>query len=249
MVIVKGGLPMKKYKRILSTVSIFTLCMLMVLTSIPFVSAASKPKAPTNLIYDCPEAIDGANILFKKPSGTISGYNIVVKDYNGKIKYNKTFKSSLFSKITLDGAAYKGYFWYENDGISKIIKAGQWYTIKMRAYRTSGGKKIFSSWSKATYGACDVTGMKAKRSGTTIKISWNKMKGVSLKNAKYHLDISYSGKNAKILTYKDVKSNSLTVKSVPKSVKKINALITCYKKANGKYIKSDTTSSYHTLKI
>lgn len=50
-------------------------------------NATSKPKAPTSLVYDCPEAIDGANLLFKKPSGTISGYNIVVKDYKGKTKY------------------------------------------------------------------------------------------------------------------------------------------------------------------
>lgn len=200
-------------------------------------NATSKPKAPTSLVYDCPEAIDGANLCFKKPSdSSIKGYNIQVKDYKGNVKYNKNFSNNNFKKIT--SYYLKGYYWNRNDGIVKVIKRGQWYTIRMRSYNN---KKVYSSWSKATYGACGVTGMKAKRSGKKVKISWNKMKGVSDKNAKYLLTV-------KNKDYK-CKSNSLTVDSIKKSEKKVEVFVVCYKKVNGKLIRSDSTNSYYNEEI
>lgn len=204
-------------------------------------NATSKPKAPTSLVYDCPEAIDGANLCFKKPSdSSIKGYNIQVKDYKGNVKYNKNFSNNNFKKIT--SYYLKGYYWNQNDGIVKVIKRGQWYTIRMRSYKLSGNKKVYSSWSKATYGACGVTGMKAKRHGKKVKISWNKMKGVSDKNASYYLEVKNKG-------YK-CKSNSLTVNSIKKSEKKTGSmLIVCFKKVNGKSIRSDSSASYYNEEI
>lgn len=202
-------------------------------------NATSKPKAPTSLVYDCPEAIDGANLCFKKTSdSSIKGYNIQVKDYKGNVKYNKNFSNNKFKKIT--SYYLKGYYWNRNDGIVKVIKRGQWYTIRMRSYKLSGNKKVYSSWSK-TYGACGVTGMKAKRYGKKVKISWNKMKGVSDKNAKYLLTV-------KNKDYK-CKSNSLTVDSIKKSEKKVEVFVVCYKKVNGKLIRSDSTNSYYNEEI
>lgn len=202
-------------------------------------NATSKPKAPTSLVYDCPEAIDGANLCFKKPSdSSIKGYNIQVKDFKGTVKYNKIFSNNNFKKIT--SYYLKGYYWNRNDGIVKVIKRGQWYTIRMRSYKLSGNKKVYSSWSK-TYGACGVTGMKAKRHGKKVKISWNKMKGVSDKNAKYLLTV-------KNKDYK-CKSNSLTVDSIKKSEKKVEVFVVCYKKVNGKLIRSDSTNSYYNEEI
>lgn len=203
-------------------------------------NATSKPKAPTSLVYDCPEVIDGANLCFKKPSdSSIKGYNIQVKDYKGNVKYNKNFSNNKFKKITSD--YLKGYYWNRKDGIVKVIKKGQWYTIRMRSYKLSGNKKVYSSWSKATYGACGVTGMKAKRHGKIVKISWNKMKGVSDKNASYYIEVKNEGYTCK--------SNSLTVDSIKKSEKKVEVFVVCYKKVNGKSIRSDSSASYYNEEI
>lgn len=234
---------MKNYKKILSVVTILTLCTLMVLTSIPFASAVSKPKPPTNLAYDCPFAIDGAELLFKKPSGGAAGYRIQVKDYNGKKKYNKSFGSATLTKIK--SGHYKNYYYIKSAKINKIIKAGQWYTIRMQSYNLTQEKtKFYSDWSGKTYAACDVSGLKAKRSGTTVKITWS-MNGVAKKDSKYLLDITKNGKTKEIKVSGKTEVNL----GISKSIKKLNVFIVAYKKVSGKWYVSDSTNAYHTVPI
>ena len=182
---------MKKNKKIISTVSIITLCMLMVLTSIPFVSAVSKPNVPKNIKY-MSHYIAGPEhcLTFEPPTGGADGFHIVVKDVNGNVKKQFFIKSSENSS---DFYKLSNSFVFWN--FKRYIKSGQWYTVKVRAFNlTKQYKKSYKTRTKpkvkytaysaygTTYCCEKVTGLKAKliNNKKNIKVYWSKVKGTTL---------------------------------------------------------------------
>jgi hypothetical protein len=172
---------MKTIKSIVSITLTAVLCLIIAVSSVPYVSALSKPKAPSRVLYRSDYAIEEHCLTFKpSPSGT-TGYQVQVRDSNGKITLNKFYKSTARTKsfYKLDGE-------YVLWNFNKHIKDGQFYTVKVRAFNASDYKSgkpsnaKYSGWS-STYAAGTITGAKALRVNKNggVRISWNKTKGAT----------------------------------------------------------------------
>lgn len=172
---------MKTIKSIVSITLTAVLCLIIAVSSVPYVSALSKPKAPSRVLYRSDYAIEEHCLTFKPSPSGATGYQVQVRNSNGKITLNKFYKSTARSKsfYKLDGE-------YVLWNFNKHIKDGQFYTVKVRAFNASGYKSgkpsnaKYSGWT-STYAAETVTGAKALRVNKNgcVRISWNKTKGAT----------------------------------------------------------------------
>jgi len=91
------------------------------------VAMGTKPKTPS---IELRSGNKKAKVIWKKISG-ISGYEV----------YMSKKSSGCFSKVKTSGSKNTAY-------LKKGLISGKKYYFKVRSYRTVGGKKIYSSWSK-----------------------------------------------------------------------------------------------------
>lgn len=172
---------MKTIKSIVSITLTAVLCLIIAVSSVPYVSALSKPKAPSRVLYRSDYAIEEHCLTFKPSPSGATGYQVQVRDSNGKITLNNFYKSTARSKsfYKLDGE-------YVLWNFNKHIKDGQFYNIKVRAFNANDYKSgkpsnaKYSGWT-STYAAETVTGAKALRVNKNggVRISWNKTKGAT----------------------------------------------------------------------
>lgn len=241
-------------KKIISLFLVMALLVTMTVVFVPSASAVSKPGKPTVVAYDCAYAIDGAELIFKKPSGGAVGYHIQVMDLNMKVVANAYAKSSAFKKIT--AGIYKGSYVNTNMHLWKKIKAGKWYTVRVRgfnisnsSYTYSSGKPsyaVYGAYSGVTYAACDVTNLKVSSPHkNSLKASWSKVAGTT----SYKMEVNCQDKNRKSLIVRHVStsSNGFHI-AIPEETKYITILVWLKKNVGNKTYVSDSSSSYHKFK-
>ena len=244
---------MKKHKKILSVIMILCLCILITIGSIPFATAKTTIKAPTNVEYYSSNVKYERYITFKHSDmKKADGYHIQISDASGKIVTNlyckKNNNNSPFKNI-------KNFFRYDKKygkfycNTKPYIHSGQFYKIKVRAVKLKKHKKTvtksdikkatYSPYSKPTYVSVSIFNVKAKKTnkGKSVKITWGKVKGAT------GYDIKVSNSLFK-LTRKSIKKpisttkNTITLTKVDgislKGKKEIFSLIRAKKKVSGK---------------
>ena len=171
---------MKTFNRISKIFIAVILCVLIAISSVPFVSALTAPKAPSKVLYRSDYAVD-EHCLVITPKSASTGFQVTAINADAKTTYNKYFKCGVKSK-----EFYKLDKEYIVWNFHKQISNGQFYTVKVRAFNASDYKSgkpnnaKYSGWT-STYAAETVTGAKALRVNKNggVKISWNKTKGAT----------------------------------------------------------------------
>ena len=239
---------MKTIKSIVSITLTAVLCLIIAVSSVSYVSALSKPKAPSRVLYRSDYAIEEHCLTFKPSPSGATGYQVQVRDSNGKITLNNFYKSTERSKsfYKLDGE-------YVLWNFNKHIKDGQFYNIKVRAFNANDYKSgkpnnaKYSGWS-STYAAETVTGAKAVRINNkkAVKISWNKTKRATC----YTLRFAFLD-NTSVIKHKTIKGNCFKTSKIfgipMKEVKTISLEIIPVKLSGKAY--SGAAWKMHNLKI
>lgn len=163
----------------------------------PADAVTTKVDTPTN-VKAASAAYNKVKISWKKVSGA-TGYEVY--QYNSKTKK--------YAKIaTVKGTSYT----------KTGLKTGTKYIYKVRAYKTSGGKTVYSVYAKAVSAKpvpAKVTKVKAvNKSKKSAKITWKKVSGAS----GYRV-YRATKKNGKYKLVKTIKKNK-TVKYTNKKLKK-----------------------------
>ena len=169
---------MKKTYKLLFTA---VLCVLLAVSSIPYVSAFSEPSAPSKVLYRSDYAIE-EHCLIITPKTNSTCFQVQVIDAEGVTTVNKYYKcgsySDTFYKLGKD---------YIIQNFRKYIGNGQFYKVKVRAFNASNYKSgkpnasaKYSGWA-STFAAETVTGAKAVRTNNkkNVKSSWNKTQGAT----------------------------------------------------------------------
>ena len=94
-----------------------------------YVSAATAGKAP--VLTSVSEMSNGFKVTWQK-NQSADGYEVYVKTDSGKYKKETTLKSGKTTSYQY-----------------KKAKSGKTYTVKLRAYQTVNGKKVYTGYSKA----------------------------------------------------------------------------------------------------
>ena len=241
---------MKNTRKILSVITILCLCILITIGSIPFATAKTTIKAPTNVEYYSSNVKYERYITFKHSDmKKADGYHIQISNASGKAVSNSYCKkNNNDDNFRYDKKYGKFYF-----NTKKYIKGGQFYKINVRAFKLSSSyvKKYkkgtkpnskyttYSPYSKSTYGAVSPLNVKAKKTnkGKSVKITWSKVKGAT------GYDIRVCSINKKI-TSKSIKKpisttkDTITLTKVDgislKGKKEISLQIQAKKKVSGK---------------
>ena len=238
---------MKIFKKIISVIITAALCMLITVSSVPFASALTAPKAPAKIIYRSDYAIE-EHCLIITPKSASTGFQVTAINASGKTTYNKYFKCSVKTK-----EFYKLDKEYIVWNFHKHISNGQFYTVKVRAFNASGYKSgkpsnaKYSGWT-STYAAETVTGAKAVRVNKNggVRISWNKAKGANC----YTLHFAFVD-NKSVLKSCTVSGTSLKISKISgislKNAKKITLEIIPVKLSKYAYRGADW--KFHNLTI
>lgn len=146
----------KEMKKVLALVLSFVMVFSVTTVSLP-VDAAAKNTVKTS-ITKVESKAKGFKVTWKKKS-KIKGYQI---QYSTSSKFKKSStKSKTISKAKTKSAT-----------ISKLKGCNKKYYVRVRTYKTSKGKKIYSSWSKT-------------KKVTTLKHKYSKATCTKAKTCKY----------------------------------------------------------------
>ena len=177
-----------------------------------------------------------------------SSYNTV------KIGWNKVEGAQFYQvyRSTSTNGKYALLGTYDENtssSVSRALACGTTYYYKVRAYRWSGGERVFSNFSSivnATPRLSTPSNVKANpQTSSTIKISWNKAEGISYYQV--YRATSRNGKYALLGTY-----DSNTSSSISRSLKKNTTYyykVRGYRWVNGERVFSSfsTVTSARTL--
>lgn len=143
-----------------------------------------------------------------------------------QLQITKVSDSKKFKKPIVNETKFYSYLGtYTN---SKKIKAGTFYSARVRSYVTLAGtkQKVYSPWSTVITFGTSPKKITAKQSGSGIKINWSKVSGASA--YEIYVSTSYDTKTfTKVDTVKS-KNTSYTLKKFKKKkLKKYHVLHQC----------------------
>lgn len=129
----------------------------------------------------------------------VDGYEYYVYKSNGKVKEKGTVTSNSLSV---------------NDISNSMV-----YTVKVRAYKTINGEKVYGAWSKKAYFFTQPRVTKAKVSSKKLTVKWGKVNGatgydvyVSTKETSGYKKVKSVGKNTRSVTIKKFKGKKISSK-------------------------------------
>lgn len=164
------------------------------------IASASFVKHPKTTAFSTAAPYIKSGKLVLKSNKWVNGFQYKTYTTGGKLITSGTAKSSSKSATVAVG----------NSDV---------YRVQARAYIKVNGKTYFSSWTKKTL-VCPTLNLKSKWVNNTIKISWQKINGVSGYNLKLvqknNTAVSYKKtgykKNSIIITRKELKSIKISNK-------------------------------------